>query len=104
MNNVIVSGIYFIVILCSFLIGKYIFPKIKKTDIETVRWLSEWAYKLVVNARNLSVDSMTGAEKKDMVELQLIELAKSYNIKISNDQISALIEDAYNTMKEASGK
>ena len=104
MNNIIVSGIYFIVILCSFFIGKYIFPKIKKTDIETIRCLSEWAYKFVVNARNLFGDSMTGADKKDMVELQLIELAKSYNIKISNDQISALIEDAYNTMKEASGK
>ena len=97
MTNVIIIIIENIIVIGAFLIGRYLLPKFKIPDNNTTRFLSEWAYKFVVDAKNTIASD--GLGKKNYVTRKMAALTRRYGIKISYDQISALIEDAYSAMK-----
>ena len=81
----------------AFLLGKYVTPKLLNN--ETIAILSTWVYKFVVSAQN-QYGTNHGKEKLDYVTILVKELCNKLNISLTDEQIRALIEDAYKTMKE----
>lgn len=96
MDNIIYYGIMLVIAVVTFLLGKYVFPKIK-LDSNTFSTLTSWVYKFVVSAKNQFEDGQ-GKEKLAYVTEQVKVLCEKYNIDLTDEQIRALIEDAYDLM------
>ena len=96
MNQIIFTAIELILLIIAFLIGKFVNPKLMAS--QTLKDISAWVYKFVVSARNQFPDS-AGADKREYVTNLIIQLCKQYNIKLTDEQIRALIEEAYSSMK-----
>lgn len=101
MGQIIYALIYLVVTVAAFLLGKYVTPKILTN--ETLITLGEWVYKFVVSAKNQYEDGQ-GEEKREYVTQLIKELCKKVRIELTDDQIRALIEDAYQQMKNGEGQ
>lgn len=77
MNEVIYAAVYFTVTLGAFLLGKYVFPNIPKTVTDKLGELSEWA----------------------AVVEQLKKIADEAGLNVTEDQLKAIAQTAYNAMK-----
>lgn len=64
---------------------------------DKVAFIADWAYRLVINAKNI-LEISTGEEKKRAVLNQLEKIAEKNNISFSKTELSALIEEAYEKM------
>lgn len=98
MNNVIYAAIYFGVTLAAFLLGKYVFPKVPQTVTEKLASLSAWAAEFVVWAREF-MKSKTGEEKMTAVVDKLKEIADEAGLNVTEDQLKAIAQSAYEAMK-----
>ena len=96
-NQIIYLAIELALMVVMYLLGKYVAPKLL-TD-STFKVLTAWVYKFVVSAEN-QYGSGTGEEKREYVTELIQELCKKVHIKLTDEQIRALIEEAVNTMKE----
>ena len=76
-----------------------IFPKSNLIKNDKVVMIADWAYRFVVNARNILPVTATGEEKKDNVLSQLKTITQKYNVDFNDTELSALIEEAYEKMK-----
>lgn len=74
-----------------------IFSGNKKINSAAFSLLADWAYRLVVNARNVLSDE-SGETKKQKVFDELRLFAENQGIALDDVQISALIEEAYEKM------
>lgn len=95
MENILFLTAQLIVAVVAFLIGKYVMPSVPKDTLST---LSQWAYVFVRGARKFLV-SKTGAEKMDTVVAQLMDVALDLGIYVTEDQIRAIAQAAYDSMK-----
>ena len=101
MDNVIYAAVYFAVTLGAFLIGKYVCPNIPKTVTDKLGELSEWAAKFVEWAKEFKKDK-TGEEKMaaDVAQMeQLKKIADEAGLNVTEDQLKAIAQTAYNAMK-----
>lgn len=98
MNNVIYAAVYFGVTLAAFLLGKYVFAKVPQTVTDKLAALSAWATKFVVWAREFK-KSQTGEEKMAAVVEKLKEIAEERGINVTEDQLKAIAQSAYESMK-----
>ena len=98
MDNVIYAAVYFAVTLGAFLIGKYVCPNIPKTVTDKLGELSEWAAKFVEWAKEFKKDK-TGEEKMAAVVEQLKRIADEAGLNVTEDQLKAIAQAAYNAMK-----
>lgn len=98
MDNVIYAAVYFGVTLGAFLLGKYVFPNIPKTVTDKLGELSEWAAKFVEWAKEFKKDK-TGEEKMAAVVEQLKRIADEAGLNVTEDQLKAIAQAAYNAMK-----
>ena len=98
MDNVIYAAVYFAVTLGAFLIGKYVCPNIPKTVTDKLGELSEWAAKFVEWAKEFKKDK-TGEEKMAAVVEQLKKIADEAGLNVTEDQLKAIAQAAYNAMK-----
>lgn len=104
MNNVIYAAIYFSATLAAFLLGKYVFPKVTPhftnflEDLEKMNVICKWADKFVVWAREF-LQTKTGEEKMDAVIKQLKKIAESAGIEATEEQLKAIAQTAYESMK-----
>lgn len=98
MDNVIYAAVYFAVTLGAFLIGKYVCPNIPKTVTDKLGELSEWAAKFVEWAKEFKKDK-TGEEKMAAVVEQLKKIADEAGLNVTEDQLKAIAQTAYNAMK-----
>lgn len=98
MNEVIYAAVYFTVTLGAFLLGKYVFPNIPKTVTNKLAELSEWAAKFVEWAKEFKKDK-TGEEKMAAVVEQLKKIADEAGLNVTEDQLKAIAQTAYNAMK-----
>ena len=104
MNNVIYAAIYFCVTLGAFLLGKYVFPKATQygtnilENLEKMDMISKWADKFVVWAREF-MKSKTGEEKMAAVVDELKEIADEAGLNMTEDQLKAIAQSAYEAMK-----
>lgn len=98
MDNVIYAAVYFAVTLGAFLIGKYVCPNIPKSVTDKLGELSEWAAKFVEWAKEFKKDK-TGEEKMAAVVEQLKKIADEAGLNVTEDQLKAIAQTAYNAMK-----
>ena len=97
MADIIYYAIGLIMAILSFVLGKYVFPTIKNSD--KLSDIVNWTYKFVISAKNQFKDGQ-GLEKREYVTQQIKTLCKKYKIELTDEQIRALIEDAYTLMKD----
>ena len=98
MDNVIYAAVYFGVTLGAFLLGKYVFPNIPKTVTDKLASLSEWATQFVEWAKEFK-KGQTGEEKMAAVVEQLKKIADEAGLNVTEDQLKAIAQTAYNAMK-----
>lgn len=99
MENILYYAIGLVVAVVGWLLGRYVFPKIN-IDADKVYMISNWVYKFVVSAKNQFEGKYTGEQKLEYVTEQVKALCDKYKITLSDEQIRALIEDAYDIMKQ----
>ena len=80
----------------SFLIGRYLLPKIHLTKLSR---LAAVAYRLVADAAYVLSDA-SGEEKKRVVTSELTDLCRKEGISTKKNTISDIIEQAYIAMRE----
>lgn len=103
MDNVIYAGVMFVLTLGGFILGKYVFPKMPADVTAKLTSLSAWAKDFVVWAKDFLVDK-TGPEKMAEVIKKLQEIAKEAGWNVTEDQLKAIVQNAYNAMMEAEKK
>lgn len=98
MNDIIFASINLAIAVVSFVIGKYVFPKIPKTVTDKLIELGQMAEKFVIWAREF-MKSSTGAEKMEKVVEMLKEVAEEAGLKVTDEQLQAIVQAAYEAMK-----
>ena len=97
-KEVIFSIIYCLVTVGAFCAGKFIFPKIPASVKDKLVDLAEWAAKFVVWAREfLKMES--GEKKMAAVVEQLKQIAAEAGIEVTEEQLKAIAQTAYEAMK-----
>ena len=90
--------IYATVTVAAFLVGKYVFPRVPQDMKDKLVILADWATKFVVWAREF-LDKKTGAEKMAAVVEQLKRIADEAGIEVTEEQLKAIAQAAYEAMK-----
>lgn len=97
-KEVIFSIIYCAVTVGAFCTGKYIFPNIPASVKDKLAELAEWAAKFVVWAREFK-KTESGEKKMEAVVKQLKEIAEKAGMDVTEDQLKAIAQTAYEAMK-----
>lgn len=107
MDNIITLAIQLGVAVGAFLLGKYVFSEIPQSASEKLEELSGWAAQFVVWAREF-MRSSTGKEKMEKVVEQLKMIADEAGLEVTEEQLRAIAQTAYEAMmageKEAEQK
>ena len=98
MNEIIFLAVQLGVAVAAFLIGKYVIPNVPKTAADKLNELSGWAAQFVVWARQF-MQSSTGEEKMEKVVEMLNEIAVESGISVTEEQLKAIVQNAYEAMK-----
>lgn len=98
MDHVIYAAVYFGVTLGAFLLGKYVFPNIPQSVTDKLGELSKWAEKFVEWAKEFK-KGQTGEEKMAAVVEQLKKIADEAGLNVTEEQLRAIAQAAYNAMK-----
>lgn len=96
-NSILWTLVQLAILVVSALIGKYIIPKISQKDVALFNTILKWVDAFVISAKNLMSDK-SGEEKKAAVTEQIRGILEKYNVTLTDEQISALIEKAYDTI------
>lgn len=97
-KDVIFSIIYCAVTVGAFCAGKYIFPNIPASAKDKLKDLAEWAAKFVIWAREF-LKTESGQEKMAAVVEQLKAIAEEAGLDVTEDQLKAIAQTAYEAMK-----
>lgn len=98
MNDIVILAIQLGITIAAFIIGKYVFPNIPKSVTEKLNTLSAWAAQFVVWAKQF-MQSQSGEEKMAAVVQKLKEIADEAGLEVTEDQLRAIAQSAYNAMK-----
>lgn len=98
MNDIILLAVQLGIAVAAFAAGKYIFPKVPKTVTDKLNMLSQWAAQFVVWAKEF-MKKQTGEEKMAAVVEKLKEIADEAGLDVTEDQLKAIAQSAYNAMK-----
>lgn len=98
MNDIIILGVQLGFTVAAFVIGKYVFPNLPKNAMDKLTTLSQWAAKFVEWAKEFRKKE-TGEEKMAAVVKKLKEIADEAGIDVTEDQLRAIAQSAYNAMK-----
>ena len=98
MNDIIVLAVQLGIAVAAFVAGKYIFPNVPKSVTDKLTMLSQWAAQFVVWAKEF-MKKQTGEEKMAAVVEKLKEIADEAGIEVTEDQLRAIAQSAYNAMK-----
>ena len=94
--------IQLIAMVICFLIGKFVVPRVPNETIQDVtakvNLIINYADKFVSWAKYFMKDS-TGKDKMAEVMKQLKNIAERYNLDISDDEIQAIVQKAYDSMQ-----
>lgn len=98
MNDIILLAVQLGVAVAAFVAGKYVFPRVPKTVTDKLNMLSQWAAQLVAWAKEF-MKKQTGEEKMAAVVDKLKEIADEAGLDVTEDQLKAIAQYAYNAMK-----
>ena len=105
MDQIILTAIELAVLIIATCVGRYIVPLIKtKLNADKLSLITIWALKFVKSAENTIVGTGKGDEKRDQVTVWLKEKADELGLKLTEDQIRTILEDAYTTMIQEASK
>lgn len=97
MENIIFNAVLLLISIGGFLLGKFVFPNVPKSVADKLRQLAAWADKFVVWAREfMKADS--GQDKMEKVVEQLKAVAKEAGWNVTEDQLRAIAQAAYENM------
>lgn len=96
MDNLIFLGIQLLIGVICFLVGKYVFPRIPQDKLAII---TAWAEKFVIWARDFFQEA-EGELKMQMVLQQLRLIAEQYGISMTDEQLTAIAQTAYDAMKK----
>ena len=97
MENIIFNAVLLLISIGGFLLGKFVFPNVPKSVADKLRQLAAWADKFVVWAREfMKADS--GQAKMEKVVEQLKAVAKEAGWDVTEDQLRAIAQAAYENM------
>lgn len=82
-----------VILIGSYIIGKYIIPRLSQDDLSRFTYITKWVEQFVKEASTF-IDK-TGAEKKEYVSTQISLMLQKMKVELTAEQISALIEAAY---------
>lgn len=97
MENIIFNAVLLLISIGGFLLGKYVFPNVPKSVSDKLRQLAAWADKFVVWAREFRKQD-SGHDKMEMVVEQLKAVAKEAGWDVTEDQLRAIAQTAYENM------
>lgn len=98
MNDIIILAVQLGITVAAFVVGKYVFPNLPKNVTDKLATLSQWAAKFVEWAKEF-MKKQTGEEKMAAVVEKLKEIADEAGIDVTEDQLRAIAQSAYNAMK-----
>lgn len=98
MNGITLLAVQLGIAVVAFVVGKYVFPKVPKTVTDKLNMLSQWAAQFVVWAKEF-MKKQTGEEKMAAVVEKLKEIADEAGLDVTEDQLKAIAQSAYNAMK-----
>lgn len=97
MKDIILQALTLLISAGAFLLGKYVFPNVPKSVTAKLRELAAWADKFVVWAREFRKQD-SGHDKMEMVVEQLQAVAKEAGWDVTEDQLRAIAQTAYENM------
>lgn len=98
MKEIIVLAAQLGITVAAFIVGKYVFPNLPKNATDKLATLSQWAAKFVEWAKEF-MKKQTGEEKMAAVVKQLKKIADEAGLEVTEDQLKAIAQSAYNAMK-----
>jgi DNA polymerase III delta prime subunit len=99
MNKILFLAAELMIAVAAFVTGKYIFPKVPQDVTEKLNTLTGWAERFVTWARQF-MKSSTGTEKMEAVVQKLKEIADEAGLKVTEDQLRAIAQTAYDELKQ----
>ena len=100
MNDIIILAVQLGITVAAFVVGKYVFPNLPKNVTDKLTTLSQWAAQFVVWAKEF-MKKQTGEEKMAAVVEKLKEIADEAGIEVTEDQLRAIAQSAYNRVCNA---
>jgi len=110
MNETLLSILSIVIVVAYIVVEKYVLPKISPADIQTAAdivsvaqkfsLVFDMAGKFVIQAKKM-FDDGEGTQKREWVITQLKGLADKIDLVLSDEELLAINEDAYNQMKKA---
>lgn len=97
-KQLIILIIQIIIIVGAYLVGKYIPIESIQSTTAKIELIINYADKFVSWAKYFMKDS-TGSEKMSEVIKQLKNIADKYHLDISEEELTAIAQRAYDTMK-----
>ena len=102
MIDIAVTVIELVVVVGAFLVGKYVWPNVATESVETittkVNLVITWAEKFVSWAKQF-MSTSTGSEKMAAVVEQLQSICEKYGIEMTEAELQAIAQKAYDSMK-----
>lgn len=98
MNDMIIAAAQLAFTVAAFLVGKYVFPRVTADVQQKLSSLSAWAVEFVTWAKEFMQQS-SGEDKMAAVVRKLQEIAKEAGWEVTEDQLKAIVQSAYNAMK-----
>ena len=103
MENIIYNAVLLLISIGGFLLGKFVFPNVPKSVADKLRQLAAWADKFVVWAREFRKQD-SGTAKMEMVVEQLKAVAKEAGWNVTEDQLRAIAQTAYENMMKGAAE
>lgn len=102
MNNTVILGIQLIVLALSFIVGKFILPNMSQQSLQAISQgliiVNQFAASFVTWAKQF-MSNNTGEEKMSAVIDKLSSVCDKYSIDMSEDELRAIAQQAYDSMK-----
>lgn len=97
-NNIIYYGVMLLLTIIAFILGKFVFPKV---PVDKIKLIESWAIRFINWAKEFLCDK-SGEEKMDAVIDQLRKICYENKIELSDEQLRAIAQTAYNTILKES--
>lgn len=96
MSDIIYFGIMLAISILSFVMGKFVFPKIPNDNMEIIE---KWAIKIVHFCRQFLAGE-EGEKKMEKAISLLDQIQHKYDMNLTEEELKAIIQYAYDKMKQ----
>ena len=96
MSDIIYFGIMLAISILSFVMGKFVFPKIPNDNMEIIE---KWAIKIVHFCRQFLAGE-EGEKKMEKAVSLLDQIQHKYDMNLTEEELKAIIQYAYDKMKQ----